>query len=340
MGETILQVANLQKQYEQREIIKDLSFSIEKGEIFALIGESGCGKTTTLRCIAGLEQVTGGEVRFQGETIIGPWDKLIAGHEDIKVVSQTYDLFMYHSVWENIKHPLRTYTREYQEYRIRELLRLCRLEGLEDKKPENLSGGERQRVAFACALADDPALLVMDEPFSNLDIPIKSRLRREVRRIVKETNTTVLFVSHDTQDALAIADKVGVMKDGELIQIASPLAIYETPQNPYVATFFPHANILTGKQLTFWGIVRPEEENFVIRPEHIRIVESEATRAEIIDIEYTGAQDVLEVRVEEGCHVYMYAQVHQYEIGDTVHLLLQEEYLHAFSEENRNICMV
>lgn len=333
----MLEIRDLSKTYHgnKEKAVHDLSFQVNKGEIFALVGESGCGKSTTLKCIAGLEQPTDGEVYLDSERIIGPWEKLVAGHDDIKLVSQSYDLFPNLSVWENIKHPIRKYTKKYQEYRINTLIELCNLKGYEEKKPESLSGGEQQRVAIACAIADEPKLLVMDEPFSNLDIPIKSRLRREVKAIVKQTGTTVIFVSHDTSDALAIADRVGIMKDGYLMQVGTPKEIYETPSNNYIASFFPYTNILEVadlEKIQGWQGVQ-QATSVCIRPEHIRINKNTVNSAmgiksKVSEVEYAGSIDFIEVETFSGLKLNAQVPSFQFAKGEDVICELDMEKVH------------
>ncbi|MEH0155679.1 ABC transporter ATP-binding protein [Limibacter armeniacum] len=329
----MIKVQHLGKAYDEKgkAAITDVSFEVEQGEIFALIGESGCGKSTTLRCMAGLEQPSEGEVQLRGERIIGPWEQLIAGHPDIKLVAQSYDLFPNMSVWENIKHPIRKYTKEYQQYRISELMRLCRLEGLENKTPEHLSGGEQQRVAFACALSDEPAVLLMDEPFSNLDIPVKTMLRREVKRMVKESGTTVVFVSHDTSDALAIADRVAVMKDGEILQVGTPKQIYSEPANSYIAGFFPYANILSWNDaLNVLDLSDKKASAVCIRPESVRISvahDEQKTKAKVIDVEYAGADDFLILETVKGTKLHAKANAFEFDEQDDVYIHIDDYYL-------------
>ncbi len=210
------------------------------GELLTLLGPSGCGKTTTLRIIAGLEKAKG-RVFFGDEDVTEkePYER------NIGIVFQDYALFPHMTVFDNVAFglKLRKLPRAEIERRVREVLELVGLEGMEKRYPEQLSGGQQQRVALARALVIEPSVLLLDEPLSNLDAKIRERLRGEVKRIQRETGTTTIYVTHDQEEAMAISDRIAVMKDGRILQVGKPLELYYNPGNEFVARFLGTANI-------------------------------------------------------------------------------------------------
>ncbi|RLN01501.1 ABC transporter ATP-binding protein [Haloarcula sp. Atlit-7R] len=233
------------RRYGETTAVSDLSLSIQDGEFFTLVGPSGCGKTTTLRLIAGFEDPTQGEVRFGGTSATGvpPEDR------DVGVVFQNYALFPHMTVGENIAYGL-SFTDPpgggSDEARVRELLELVDLGGMADRDPDTLSGGQQQRVAMARALAPGPDVLLLDEPMSALDAKLRERLRVQVREIQQELGITTIYVTHDQEEALAVSDRVAVMRDGTPEQVAPPRTIYREPATEFVATFVGDNNVLSG----------------------------------------------------------------------------------------------
>ncbi|MEW6522993.1 MAG: ABC transporter ATP-binding protein [Bacillota bacterium] len=224
--------------------VQDLSLAVEKGDIVTLLGPSGCGKTTTLRLIAGFEWADKGIVALGGR-VVGdantwvPPEKRGAG-----MVFQDYALFPHLNVFNNVGFG---YKGKDRLQRIMEVLELVDLRGYEKRYPHQLSGGQQQRVALARALARRPVVVLLDEPFSNLDADMRTHMRAEIKRIIKETRTTAVFVSHDQKDALAISDRIVVMRDGAIQQTGTPREIYQFSANRFVATFVGTTNILEGK---------------------------------------------------------------------------------------------
>ncbi|WP_058996934.1 ABC transporter ATP-binding protein [Haloarcula sp. CBA1127] len=233
------------RRYGETTAVEDLSLSVRDGEFFTLVGPSGCGKTTTLRLIAGFEDPTHGEVRFGGTPVTGvpPEDR------DVGVVFQNYALFPHMTVGENVAYGL-SFTDPpgggSDEARVRELLDLVDLGGMADRDPDTLSGGQQQRVAMARALAPGPDVLLLDEPMSALDAKLRERLRVQVREIQQELGITTIYVTHDQEEALAVSDRVAVMRDGTPEQVAPPRTIYREPATEFVATFVGDNNVLSG----------------------------------------------------------------------------------------------
>ncbi|HEU5208939.1 MAG TPA: ABC transporter ATP-binding protein [Longimicrobiales bacterium] len=227
-----------------RAALRAVDLLVEPGELVGVVGESGSGKTTLLRTIAGLESPTTGTIVIDDRVVSRPRDVVPPEQRGVGLVFQDYALFPHLTVERNIAYGLHRLKRPQRLRRVQELLELVGLAGLGGRYPHELSGGQRQRVAIARALAPDPAVLLLDEPFSNLDTALKDELRAEVGRILRESGTTALIVVHDADDVLALADRVAILRDGDLWQIGSPRELYERPRDAYVARFFGPTNII------------------------------------------------------------------------------------------------
>ena len=223
--------------------VKNLSLDIEKGSIVTLLGPSGCGKSTTLRLIAGFEYAESGRITLANRVVSDSNAWIPPEKRGVGMVFQDYALFPHLNVMDNVGFG---YKGKDKKDRIFEVLNLVNLKGFEKRYPHELSGGQQQRVALARALARRPVVVLLDEPFSNLDADLRICMRVEIKRILKEAGTTAIFVSHDQKDALAISDKIVVMKDGEIQQIGTPREIYQYPENTFVANFVGQTNILEG----------------------------------------------------------------------------------------------
>jgi thiamine transport system ATP-binding protein len=244
-AEIAVELDGVTRRYAETTAVEDVSLSIREGEFFTLVGPSGCGKTTTLRLVGGFESPTAGTVRLAGEDVAGvpPEDR------DVGVVFQNYALFPHMTVAENVGYGLRfseppgaVSTTE----RVEELLDLVDLEGMGDRDPDELSGGQRQRVALARALATGPRVLLLDEPMSALDAQLRERLRVQLRAIQTELDITTVYVTHDQEEALAISDRVAVVRSGRVEQVGRPREIYRRPESRFVAEFLGDNNVLTG----------------------------------------------------------------------------------------------
>ncbi len=237
-----LDVAQLQVRYPDRArpSVDAVSFGLHAGEVGVLIGPSGCGKTTLLRAVAGLERVTAGEIRLAGAVVSSASARVPPESRRIGMVFQDYALFPHLSVQDNVSFGLHHQARSEQQRRVREVLDLVGLASSAQRYPHELSGGQQQRVALARALAPAPQLLLLDEPFSNLDVELRERLALEVRGILKAANTTALFVTHDQMEAFAIGDVIGVMSEGRLHQWDDAYTLYHRPATRFVADFIGH----------------------------------------------------------------------------------------------------
>ncbi|HSJ03928.1 MAG TPA: ABC transporter ATP-binding protein [Verrucomicrobium sp.] len=243
---SLLHLANLSKTYPRtdRPAVKNACLQMQSGELLALVGESGSGKTTLLRLIAGLETADTGKITVGDLTVTDGRKKVDAEHRGVGLVFQHHALFPHLTIAANICFGIRRLPRAEQKRRTEDLLTLVGLPGYERRYPHELSGGERQRIALVRALAPEPRLLLLDEPFSNLDPQWRVEIRDETRRILKQRGTSALLVTHHTQDALSVADRIAVLHQGEMQQVGTPNEIYHAPANRYVATLFGVCNFI------------------------------------------------------------------------------------------------
>jgi iron(III) transport system ATP-binding protein len=246
---TVLDLDGVGKSYGNETALSDLSLAVAEGEILALLGPSGCGKTTTLRLLAGLEAPNAGQLRLRGETIADAdrADSRPPEDRDVGLVFQDFALFPHLTVAENVAFGLSDLDADERDSRVAELLDLVDLAGYGDRYPDECSGGQAQRVALARSLAPEPDVLLLDEPLSNLDVGLRVSMREEVHRILIEAGVTAIWVTHDQEEALSIADRVGIMHDGRLHQIGSPERVFERPATRFVASFLGQAGFLSAR---------------------------------------------------------------------------------------------
>lgn len=270
---TLLATKELSVQYQDATsaAVHRVSLSVTEGEIVVVVGESGSGKTTLLKTMAGLLEPSVGKVLFDGKLLPPPSRRLVPGHPDIRMVFQDFGLSPNLSVYENIDHVLRRSTPAYRAERVQELINHCQLSGLEEHLPKTLSGGEKQRLALARALAEEPRLLLMDEPFGQVDTVLKQQLMRELTEFLQESTSTVVMVTHNPQDALGLADQVIVMKDGVVAQRGAPRELYEQPNSAYVAQLFGPVSI---HPVEFWQKYFPHQtaRSLGIRAENVQLI--------------------------------------------------------------------
>jgi iron(III) transport system ATP-binding protein len=245
----ILELISITKKFPESQLpaVNDFNLEVKKGEIVALLGESGCGKTTILRMIAGFEIPDKGQIKLNGDVVSGNGIFKEPQKRRVGIVFQDYALFPHKTVWENIIFGLFQLSKDVARKKAGDIIALSGLQGLEKRYPHQLSGGQKQRVALARALAPEPELILFDEPFSNIDSMRKHQMREDIQKIIKETNATAIFVTHDTRDVMTIADKVSVLKQGRLMQTDTPENIYNFPANAYVADFFGKTNYIKAK---------------------------------------------------------------------------------------------
>jgi iron(III) transport system ATP-binding protein len=243
---SLLDVRSIDKRFGTTPVVRALSFTLERGHIGCLLGPSGCGKTTVLRLIAGFDTVSAGEIVLNGTVVSGGGQLVPPERRQIGMVFQDYALFPHLSVEGNIGFGLSKWDKQKRTARVAELLELVGLAHLAHAFPHQLSGGQQQRIALARALAPRPELLLLDEPFSNLDVELRERLGQELRQIIKHEGTTAILVTHDQHEAFAMADEIGVMHEGRIQQWDTPYNLYHQPANRFVADFIGQGVLLPG----------------------------------------------------------------------------------------------
>jgi ABC-type sulfate/molybdate transport systems ATPase subunit len=251
--------------------VKQITLDIQPGKITAIIGESGSGKSTLLRLLYGLLSPDEGLVNFKGERVWGPEEKLIPGHDAMKMVTQhADDLNLFARVWDNVAAMLPSTNVKLKEEKTEQVLTQLNMMQLAYKRVADLSGGEKQRVAIARAIITRPQVLLLDEPFNQVDTSFREGLQHDIRQIVKETGLTVVMVSHDPAEVLSMADELIVLKHGEIVENGNPKSLYQTPLNLYTAELLANCNVLNAEEAKVCGI-STEKEFIVIYPEWIRL---------------------------------------------------------------------
>ena len=233
----MLKLQNITKIYEEKIVVNNISLEVQSGEILVLVGESGSGKTTLLNIISGSITPDSGSLNLDNQAIDLYFNRLIRDLPDIKLVPQDYRLKPDYTIAENIDLALTHYTQEYRRERVQELLALCGITEKKDKKPREVSGGEKQRTAIARAIADEPLVLLLDEPFSNLDSINRTHLRAKIVEIIKQESIACILVTHDLLDAFLVADRIGIMQKGNLLLVDSPVNIIQQTDNQYIKYF-------------------------------------------------------------------------------------------------------
>jgi multiple sugar transport system ATP-binding protein len=291
----IISVRNLTKQHQSAQAsgVQDISFDIKRGSIVAIIGESGSGKSTLLKCIYGLLQPDSGEVLLNGKRILGPHEQLIPGHKEMKMVTQDFSLNIYAKVYDNIASMLSNTNVQAKQEKTLEMMQRLHIDHLREKKITELSGGEQQRVAIAKALVSDTSVLLLDEPFSQVDALLKNQLRADIKRIAAETGVTVIMVSHDPADGLFLSDELLILKDGKLLQKGAPEAIYNDPQHIYTAQILGNAVVVSQEEALKLGITT-DHQKVMFYPEWVELSSSwNSRRFEVLDIYYKGFYEEL-----------------------------------------------
>ena len=242
----LLKVENLSLSYGDWKVLDKLNFEMNQGQVLCVLGESGCGKTSLLKAIRGFMDRDDGEIYFQGERVYNKSEKLVPGTKGVAVVHQDFQLEPGFTVFDNIRHHLIQYNRSYQQSKTEEIIRLCKLENIQFKKSKELSGGQKQKVALAKALIEEPPLLLLDEPFSNLDNISKTEFKAILKNVVKALNIGLLFVTHDSKDALTFSDEIMVIQNGKLLKKDTPLKLTTAPPSVYAAKLLGLTNIFEG----------------------------------------------------------------------------------------------
>jgi iron(III) transport system ATP-binding protein len=302
---SLLKINNLYKSFEGVKAVNDISITLEKGKVLAILGESGSGKTTLLHLIAALYEPDSGTLTLDNERIKPPSEKLIAGHSNIKLVRQDYGLFPNMSIRANIAYELRYYEENYRNERVDKLLEISGLIYVQHHLPRQVSGGEQQRATIVKAIAEEPKLLLLDEPFSHLDAVNKRRLKDEVLDLIKSEEVSCIFVTHDVADAYAMADELLIMQNGNALQVGSPEEIYRNPINNYVAEI---TGEVQSEEFRVQSAELSKKDGFItnhstlctiIRPSQIRISPNANLRAIVESIKFLGAYYEVKLKIDD-----------------------------------------
>ncbi len=343
---SLLELESVSVAYNSHPVVNEVSLGLNQFEIGCLLGPSGCGKTTLLRAIAGFEPVVSGTILINRQIMSHPGQEIAPEKRGIGMVFQDFALFPHLSVADNISFGISNYKWREQNRRVRALLELIGLPGLGDRYPHELSGGQQQRIALARALAPRPHLLLLDEPFSSLDIELRETLAAEVRHILKEEGITGLLVTHDQNEAFAMADRVGVMDSGRLLQWDSAYNLYHRPQHRFVADFIGQGALLPGKVLNenevetelaiITGKVPPGcrtgcPVEVLVRPDDIQHDDCSPRTAEVTDRAFRGSHFLYTLQLNSGAEVLcLTPSHHDHEVGTRLGISLEIDHLVVF----------
>jgi iron(III) transport system ATP-binding protein len=346
---SLLVLDHVSHAYGHHAVVEDLSFQLHPGEIGCLLGASGCGKTTVLRLIAGFETPTQGTISLRDAVVGAPRHCLPAERRNIGMVFQDYALFPHLSVAGNISFGIREKS-ALAGRQVDELLAIVGLSGQGSKYPHELSGGQQQRVALARALAPRPHLMLLDEPFSNLDVELRERLSLEVRDILKETGTAAILVTHDQHEAFAVADVVGIMHAGRIEQWDTPYNLYHRPATRHVADFVGQGVFLPGRvlgaatvaiELGTLGCRLPRDAagddtvDILLRPDDIVHDDAAPTQAEIVAKAFRGAEFLYTLQLSSGARVLsLVPSHHNHAVGEMIGIRLDADHVVAFRHDS------
>lgn len=341
----LLELNNIQCNYDQLVVLKELSFKLVKGDIVCLLGPSGCGKSTILRAIAGFEHLNAGSISLNGKVISSPTFELAPEKRKIGMVFQDYALFPHLNVSENIAFGLQLNKQE-RNTKVTELIELVDLAGYEERFPHELSGGQQQRVALARALAPEPDLLLLDEPFSNLDAELRNRLSLDIRNILKSLGISSILVTHDQKEAFAMSDHIGVIDQGRIQQWGTPYDLYHEPYNHFVAcfigqgsfikavtlapdTFESELGVIQGNRAYNWPI--GTEVEILIRPDDVVYQPDANLMAKVSSKIFAGTSTQYQLTLQSGTTIDALFPSHQdFQIGAMIPVELDAEHLIAY----------
>ncbi|HVL35185.1 MAG TPA: ABC transporter ATP-binding protein [Burkholderiales bacterium] len=343
----LIEVDNLRHCYGEQEVVRGLSFGLMRGAIGCLLGPSGCGKTTVLRCIAGFEPVQEGEIRLNGQVVSRRGFALAPEKRRIGMVFQDYALFPHLRIAENIAFGLQGLPGAARAARLEELAALTGLGPVLRKYPHEISGGQQQRVALARALAPRPELLLLDEPFSNLDVELRERLSLELRDIIRASGATAILVTHDQHEAFAIADEIGVLHEGHLQQWDTAYNLYHRPANRFVADFVGQGVFLPARALSEHeleielGVLRAGasgaqgDVEVLLRPDDVVHDDLAPTQAEVVHKAFRGAEILYTLRLASGRKVLaLVPSHHNHALGERIGIRLDVDHVVAFQPES------
>lgn len=341
-----LDVRNLGVELQGKKILQDVSLQLPQGQIASILGPSGCGKTTLLRSLAGFQQVSKGEIYVHEKLFSKQNYSLAPENRHIGMMFQDLALFPHLTVEQNIRFGLKSLTKSEQQSRVQHVLELTELQQQEKKYPHQLSGGQQQRVALARALAPKPEILLLDEPFSSLDPDLREQVATEVRKILKHENVTAVLVTHDQNEAFAMADEIGVMENGHIAQWDSAYNIYHQPKTRFVADFVGLGSMVPATVInddtidTEFGQVKGtidgthkagDQVDLLVRPDDIPHDDSSPITAIVEEKRFRGAEFLYKLRLRSGNFVLCYAPSHHnHQIGEPIGIKLDLEHLVVF----------
>ncbi len=347
---TQLEVSNIRCRYGNETAVDEVSFTLDRGTLACLLGPSGCGKTTVLRAIAGFHRLEQGEIMLNGNCVSSPTTSLLPEKRQLGMVFQDHALFPHLSVRANVAAGLLKESVAQKKIIVTSLLERMGLVAMQNRYPHELSGGQQQRVALARALAPNPRLILMDEPYSNLDVELRERLGQEVQDLLKETGTTAILVTHDQQDAFTFGEQVGVMNAGRIEQWETPYMLYHQPVNRFVADFIGEGVFVPGV-MTASNTVETElgkiesckncqqkqgkQVEVMIRPDDIVIDSQSMLKVKVSRKAFRGAEIHYRLRLTSGREVLALFPSHaNYEVGDEVGIRLDARHLVCFPLED------
>lgn len=345
----LLKVEKITCRYDDQPVVEAMDFTVERGEIVSLLGPSGCGKTTALRAIAGFEAISAGRILINGQAVSEPGRTLAPEARQFGMVFQDYALFPHLTVADNIGFGLRDVSSSARKTTILHLLDATGLQGLGQRYPHELSGGQAQRVALARALAPKPLLMLMDEPFSNLDVELRERLSIEVRDILKAEGITGILVTHDQHEAFAISDKIGVMHGGHILQWDTPYNLYHEPEHRFVADFVGQGEFLLGEVIgpdsfkTELGVLKTDKAcadslgrkvDVLFRPDDIIPDESGDILTTVVEKAFKGAEILYTLQLPSGSRLLSLFPSHRnHALGEAVRVRIDAQHLICFPHQ-------
>lgn len=321
MSDSLLSLKNISLTLEKKVILENIDFSLDEKEIACLLGPSGCGKTTLLRIIAGLEERSTGEITLNNKIIQDKKTFVSPQKRNIGMVFQDYALFPHLNVSENITLGLDHLKKSERQQKLTQMLELVKLEAWRESYPHKLSGGQQQRVALARALAQSPNILLLDEPFSNLDTELRYQLSEDVRSILKELGMSAILVTHDQTEAFSFADKIGLMKEGHIDQLSSTYDLYHAPQTPFAASFIGEGSIVLGSELKAYmpHLSLSMNGKILVRPQDIILDEASLIKAKVAKKIFRGSHYLYLLDFDNGLKVLSSVQGHhEHNIGDLI----------------------
>lgn len=342
---SVLKLDGVALAYQDKQVLNGISLTLEEGEIACLLGPSGCGKTTLLRAIAGFKSLESGEIKSSEHLLSSADYTLPTEQRNIGMVFQDFALFPHLSIGRNICFGIRHQKKAEKQARLNELLELVGLQGYAQRYPHELSGGQQQRIALARAMAPRPRLLLLDEPFSSMDVELRGTLAKEIRTILKHENITTIMVTHDQNEAFSMADRIGVLSEGKLLQWDDARTLYHNPKTAFVARFVGRSNFLEGI-ITAQGVetamgvlLCPAAEDFakgdkvkvLVRPEYVQLSVSSEIKAELVSRQFRGGYYMYTLQLSSGEQLQvLLSSLAKHQLGESVGIVLSTDRLSLF----------